>query len=230
MRCRALGARIAGAPAEIAADAPPARRLGGVLLAAGGVVAVGGLVGAAAEASASDDVVLGAAGAVVGFPLAVDQAAGDGDRPVLCEVLRAGLGLAAEGGGVDEQRRLVFLVVDRRAHVADAAPVAKLFEDRVAGQMADEGDYLELRRRGFCDGERGHVVAFVEQVDGLVGVEQRVAPAAVGPPAPVVGQKVVTSSVAFWVSAAGSSGLPPNWTRPMMWWRLRRVPLSSHSR
>ena len=121
VRCRALGARIAGAPAEIAADAPPARRLGGVLLAAGGVVAVGGLVGAAAEANASDDVVLGAAGAVVGFPFAVEQAAGDGDRPVLCEVLRAGFGLAAEGGDVDEQRRLVFLVVDRQAHVADAA-------------------------------------------------------------------------------------------------------------
>ncbi|MGB0095528.1 MAG: hypothetical protein WBP81_23690 [Solirubrobacteraceae bacterium] len=70
VRCRALGARIAGAPAEIAADAPPARRLGAVLLLAGGVVAIGGLlVGAAAEADASHDMVLGAAGAVVGFPV-----------------------------------------------------------------------------------------------------------------------------------------------------------------
>jgi hypothetical protein len=64
------------------------------------------LVGFAAELDATDDVVAAAAGTVLGLPLAVDELAGDGDRAAL-----AGL-LAAEGGDVAEQRRLVVLVVD----------------------------------------------------------------------------------------------------------------------
>ena len=45
------------------------------------------VISAAAELDASDDGVLGVAGAVVGFPLAVDQPAGDRDHPAFGEVL-----------------------------------------------------------------------------------------------------------------------------------------------
>ena len=98
----------------------------------------GGLVAVrlAAELDASDDVVAAAAGAVV-VPLAVDEPAGDRDGAALGEVLGAGVGLGAEGGDVDEHR-LVLLVVDRDAEVADLAVVVELLEDGVGGQIADQ--------------------------------------------------------------------------------------------
>ena len=94
--------------------------------------------GLAAELDASDDVVAAAAGAVV-VPLAVDEPAGDRDRAALGEVLRAGVGLGAEGGDVDEHR-LVLLVVDREAQLADLAVVVELLEDRVGRQISDQRD------------------------------------------------------------------------------------------
>jgi hypothetical protein len=42
--------------------------------------------------------------------------------------------LRAEGGDVDEHWRLVLLVVDGGAEVADAAVVVELLEDWVGGQ------------------------------------------------------------------------------------------------
>ncbi len=76
-----------GGPAAAAAG-PPARCSEGDLLFLGGLLAVGvGLVGAAAEADAADDLVLAALGAVVGFPLAVDEPAGDGDRAAFARYL-----------------------------------------------------------------------------------------------------------------------------------------------
>ena len=73
---------------------------------------------------AADDVVAAAAGAVV-VPFAVDEAAGDGDRAAFGEVFRAGVGLGAEGGDVDEHRRLVLLVVDGDPQLADLAVFVK---------------------------------------------------------------------------------------------------------
>ena len=104
------------------------------------LVAVGGLVAVrlAAELDAADDVVAAAAGAVV-VPLAVDEPAGDRDGAALGQVLGAGVGLGAEGGDVDEHR-LVLLVVDREAQLADLAVVVELLEDRVGGQISDQGD------------------------------------------------------------------------------------------
>jgi len=55
----------------------------------------GSVVGLGAELDAADDVVLGAAGAVVGFPLAVDEPAGDRDSAALREVSGAGVSLGA---------------------------------------------------------------------------------------------------------------------------------------
>jgi hypothetical protein len=38
--------------------------------------------------------------------------------------------------------------------------VAALLETDAVGDTSYEVDYMELRRRSFCDGERGHVVSF----------------------------------------------------------------------
>ena len=66
---------------------------------------VGCSSGRRAEANASADPVLWPAGALLGFALAVDQAAGGRDRADLGEVVRASLGAGAEGREVNERRR-----------------------------------------------------------------------------------------------------------------------------
>jgi hypothetical protein len=66
-----------------------------------------GVVGLTADLDATDDdVVSAAAGAVVGLPFALDQSAADGDRAAVGQVFRAGVGLGADGGDVDEHRGL----------------------------------------------------------------------------------------------------------------------------
>jgi hypothetical protein len=72
-------------------------------------------------------------------PLAVDESAGDRDGAALGQVLRAGVGLGAEGGDVDEHRRLSLLVVDGNAEVADLAVVVELLDDGIGCEVADEG-------------------------------------------------------------------------------------------
>jgi hypothetical protein len=57
---------------------------------------------------------------------------GDCHRPALRQILTARLRSIAERRDVDEQRRVVFLVVDRQAQVARAAAVPQLPDLRVA--------------------------------------------------------------------------------------------------
>ena len=63
------------------------------------------------------------------------------DHGALAEAFGAGVGLDAEGGDVDKHR-LVILVADREAQLADVAVIAELLKDRVGGQVPDEGDLV----------------------------------------------------------------------------------------
>src|SRR5688572_33433978 len=68
-------------------------------------------------------------------PRVVLEAALDEERLALGAVLGDRLGLAAEGGAVDERRLL--LVLARRGAVAAVAGEAELRDDRVARQVLD---------------------------------------------------------------------------------------------
>src|SRR5581483_5131258 len=158
-----VGGRGVGAGDRVGPPAP-VRRLEGtdVVLVVVVVVDVGGgFTGLAAELNPADDGVLGAAGAVFGGPFSVDEASGDGNRASLRQVLGAGLGLGAEGGDVDEERGLTFLVVDGQAHVADLAALIEGTQDWIGGEVADEGDRVD----GGCGGAHGRFSLWDPVVD-----------------------------------------------------------------
>ena len=86
--------------------------------------------------------------AVLGLPLGVVQVSLDGDPAALGEVLRAGLGLAAEDGHVDEVRAAVLTVLAALALYRQAQPsdlgAAPLVESGFGGEAGDDLYYLEL--------------------------------------------------------------------------------------
>src|SRR5512132_1086127 len=123
-----------GAPAA-GVEAPARGWLGAVVaLGAGEELDVGG-----------DDLVLGARRAVVGLPLLVVQAPGDGDLAALGEVLRARLGQGVPDGDVDVDRvGVAIAAVDGEAQSADGLARRGLAELGVAGQAADQLDGVHL--------------------------------------------------------------------------------------
>src|SRR5450755_945565 len=78
-------------------------------------------------------------------------------------VLRGDLPGIAEHRDVDEAGVAAGHVLNRDPQAADAVAVSGGVERGVAREPAGELCYLELRRRGFGGGERGHVVAFLER-------------------------------------------------------------------
>ena len=98
--------------------------------------------------AAGDHLELLPAGAVLGLPLGVVQVSLDGDPAALGEVLRAGLGLAAEDGHVDEIRAAVLTVLAALALHRQAQPpdlgAAPLVESGFGGESGDDLYYLEL--------------------------------------------------------------------------------------
>jgi hypothetical protein len=174
--CGLIGGRLVGA----GVPPDPFGRLeggGGVgsFLGCGAVVV--GFAGGEELDVARDDFEL-LAPPVVGVPFGVVQAALDGDLAALGEVLSDGVGLASKDGDVDVVSALVFAVLagplDGEPQAGDRS-VGGGPQFRVGGEAAGEGDYLELRRRGFCDGVGSHVDAFRERLraDSFGGTARR---------------------------------------------------------
>ena len=125
-----MGRRGGGTPLAGRPAVPPSAYTAAAAGSGSGLFGAGGVEELDA---AGDHLELLAAGAVLGLPLGVVQVSLDGDPAALGEVLRAGLGLAAEDGHVDEVRAAVLTVLAALALYREAQP-----SDLGAAPLLDE--------------------------------------------------------------------------------------------